>query len=174
MTIGLKRVLRPFLIADELIGNQDPTPRRYVIDFRGLDVLQARKFDAIFRQVEKAVFPWPQSPSLPAVKKVAAAAVTLRDTRTKLLGKHEMSLRDLYRSMELPGVHPLKEAHAKLDAAVRDAYGMTPKQDALAFLLALNGKVVAAEHSGQQVQAPGLPRVVKRARDFVSTDALQP
>ena len=119
-------------------------------------------------------FPWPQSPTLPAVKKVAAAAVALRETRAALLKKHQMSLRDLYRSMELPGAHPLKDAHAKLDAAVREAYGMTPKQKVLAFLLALNGKVAEAEAKEQQVQPPGLPRVVKVKKEFVTRDALQP
>jgi hypothetical protein len=297
----LKKVLRPFLIADELIGNKDPRPHRYVIDFRGLDVLQARKFDPTFKQLERSVlpqreaaakkeadrnkaaldknpgskvnkhhanflkkwwlmsypredmmkaiaplkryivcgqvtkrpifefistdinpnaalvvfsydddysfgvlqsdihwqwfinrcstlterfrytsntvwdsFPWPQSPSAGSVKKVAAAAVALRETRAGLLKKHKMSLRDLYRSMELPGAHPLKDAHSKLDAAVREAYGMTPKQHVLAFLLALNAKVAAAEAAGEEVQAPGLPKVVAAKKTFVTADALLP
>lgn len=297
----LKKVLRPFLIADELIGNKDPRPQRYVIDFRGLDVLQARKFGPAYTQLERSVlpqreaaakkeedrnkaalaknpgskvnkhhanflkkwwlmsypredmmkaisplkryivcgqvtkrpifefvstninpnaalvvfsydddysfgvlqsdihwqwftnrcstlterfrytsntvwdsFPWPQSPSAGAVKKVAAAAVALRETRADLLKKHKMSLRDIYRSMELPGAHPLKDAHTKLDAAVREAYGMTPKQNVLAFLLALNAKVAADEAKGQKVQAPGLPKVVAAKKPFVTTDALQP
>ena len=120
-------------------------------------------------------FPWPQTPSAASAKKVAAAAVSLRATRAALLKKHRMSLRDLYRSMELPGDHPLKGSHAKLDAAVREAYGMTPKQNVLAFLLALNAKVADAETKGEFVQAPGLPTTVaaKKAA-FISTDALQP
>jgi len=32
-------------------------------------------------------------------------------------------LRALYRTLELPGQNPLKDAHAALDAAVLDAYG---------------------------------------------------
>lgn len=296
----LKHVLRPFLIADELIGNLDPRPQRHVIDFRGHDLLHARQYGSVFKQLEAGVlpqrvaaakkeevrnkaaaaknanakvnkhhanflkkwwlmsypredmmkaisslkryivcgqvtkrpifefvstdinpnaalmvfaydddysfgilqsdvhwqwfinrcstlterfrytsntvwdsFPWPQSPSLSSVKKVAAASVLLRQTRTKLLKQHQMSLRDLYRSMELPGSHPLKEAHARLDAAVREAYGMTPKQNVLAYLLALNAKVVAAEAGGQKVQAPGLPLKVGNKKDFVTKDALQ-
>jgi hypothetical protein len=70
--------------------------------------------------------------------------------------------------------HPLKDAHAKLDAAVREAYGMTPKQNVLAFLLALNAKVANAEAKGAVVQAPGLPNVVTAKKPFVTTDALQP
>jgi hypothetical protein len=297
----LSNVLRPFLIADELIGKKNPRPQRYVIDFRGRDMLQAQRHGVVFKQLERGVlpqreaaakkeeernkaaltknadakvnkhhanflkrwwlmsypredmmkalapldryivcgqvtkrpifefvskninpnaalmvfaydddysfgvlqsdlhwqwftnrcstlterfrytsntvwdsFPWPEAPTLASVKKVAAAAVALRGTRTRLLKSHHISLRDLYRSMELPGIHPLKEAHGKLDAAVREAYGMTPKENVLTFLLALNTKVAAAEAKGQKVQAPGLPRVVKDKKAFVTKDALQP
>lgn len=51
---------------------------------------------------------------------------------------------------------------------------MTPKQNVLAFLLALNAKVANAEAKGAVVQAPGLPNVVTAKKPFVTTDALQP
>jgi hypothetical protein len=69
-------------------------------------------------------FPWPQKPSLVAAKAVAAAAVDLRTKRADLMKRHHRSLRELYRLMEVPGENPLKDAHGKLDAAVRAAYGM--------------------------------------------------
>ena len=47
-------------------------------------------------------------------------------------------LRDLYRTLELPGTNPLKDAHAALDTAVLTAYGFDPKKDLLAQLLAIN------------------------------------
>lgn len=56
-------------------------------------------------------FPWPQAPSLAAVKAVAAAAVALRAKRRELCEKHHISLRKLYASMETPGSHPLKRRH---------------------------------------------------------------
>jgi SAM-dependent methyltransferase len=297
----LKNVLKPFLIADELIGKKNPRPGRYVIDFRGYDVLEARKFGAAFKQLERDVlpqrekaakkeasrnkeartkdanakinkhhanflkswwimsypredmmdaiepldryivcgqvtkrpifefvstqinpnaalmvfayaddysfgilqsdahwqwfinrcstlterfrytsntvwdtFPWPQNPSASSVKKVADAAVALREARAQLLKKHKMSLRDLYRSMESPGSHPLKDAHAKLDAAVREAYGMTAKQNVLAFLLALNAEVAANEAKKMKVQGPGLPFAIAKKNSFVTKDALRP
>jgi hypothetical protein len=45
---------------------------------------------------------------------------------------------------------------------VQAAYGMNPKQDPLAFLLALNGSVAAREAQGQPVTAPGLPPLRNR------------
>lgn len=297
----MKNVLRPFLIAEELIGKKDRRPQRYVIDFRGQDILHAKQYTELFKRLERGVlpqreaaakkenlrnhlvlkhnpkstvnkhhenflkkwwimsypredmmkeiskisryvvcgqvtkrpifdfvskdinpnaammvfayeddytfgilqseahwewfinrcstlterfrytsntvwdsFPWPQSPSIGSVKKVAAAAVNLRKTRAELLKKHDMSLRDLYRSLELPGSHPLKEAHSKLDLAVREAYGATPKQEILAFLLALNLKVAAAEDVGGQIQSPGLPNNISDKKPYVTTDALYP
>ncbi|MBX4888504.1 MULTISPECIES: DNA methyltransferase [Rhizobium] len=296
----LKDVLRPFLIADQLIGKKDPRPNRYVIDLKGLDILQAQGFGQIYKQLELGVlpkrqaaaakevernqailaknpkaktnkhhsnflkqwwimsypredmkraiaplsryivcgqvtkrpifefvsssinpnaalmvfsyeddysfgilqseahwlwfvnrcstlteryrytsntvwdsFPWPQSPSANAVKKVAASAVDLRAIRATLLKKHNLSLRDLYRTLDLPGTNPLRNAHAKLDAAVREAYGMSPKQNMLGFLLALNSKVTADELSGKQIQGPGLPSSAGKKK-YVSGDALQP
>lgn len=118
-------------------------------------------------------FPWPQQPTLPSVKKVATAAVGLRAVRAELMAKHSKSLRDLYRSIELPGAHPLKDAHAKLDAAVREAYGMTPKQKVLPFLLSLNADLAAAEAKGAPIEAPGLPAAVTNHAHFVSADALK-
>jgi hypothetical protein len=117
-------------------------------------------------------FPWPQKPTLNAARKVAAAAVEVRAVRAALVEKHKKSLRELYRSMELPGEHPLKAAHAKLDAAVREAFGMTPKQEALPFLLKLNHELAAMEAAGETVQGPGLPPVVKDRKPFVTADAV--
>ena len=86
-------------------------------------------------------FPWPQSPTLPQARAVAQCAVDLRKLRTQLMEDHGYSLRSLYRTLELPGDNPLKEAHSELDAAVRKAYGMSPKASALEFLFLLNQKV---------------------------------
>jgi hypothetical protein len=66
-------------------------------------------------------------------------------------------LRAVYRTLELPGKHPLKDAHAALDAAVLAAYGFSAKDDLLAQLLALNLSVAARERAGEPVTAPGIP-----------------
>jgi hypothetical protein len=42
------------------------------------------------------------------MKNVADAAVALRSKRNELRAKHNLSFRDLYRSLELPGDHPLR------------------------------------------------------------------
>lgn len=295
----LATVLRPFLIANDLIAKKNPAPGRYVIDFQGMDVFSAQDFKVPFAQVERTVlparqkaaqkeadrnlkargknskakvnrhhanflrswwllsyareamfkkldklpryivcgrvtkrpifafvdrsirpndalqvfafdddysfgilqsdahwlwfrarcstlksdfrytsntvwdaFPWPQNPSAAAVKAVAQAGCDLRAERAKLMARHNRSLRDLYRSLERPGENPLKAAQAKLDRAVRAAYGMSNKAGPLEFLLSLNRDVVEAEARGEQVQAPGLPSFIQNPGAFVSNDAI--
>lgn len=119
-------------------------------------------------------FPWPQAPSRAAAKAVAAAAVALRAKRRELCEKHNISLRKLYASMEQPGNHPLKDATAALDTAVRKAYGMTPTADPLKHLLALNLELAAAELDGKAITGPGLPPCVTDASAFVTEDAIKP
>jgi len=68
-------------------------------------------------------FPWPQKPSPEHVIRVAAASYNFRAVRRKLMSKANLSLRKLYRLVELPGENPLKTAQADLDFAVREAYG---------------------------------------------------
>ncbi|HEY5769474.1 MAG TPA: type IIL restriction-modification enzyme MmeI, partial [Terrimicrobium sp.] len=88
-------------------------------------------------------FPWPQSPDAKAVAAVAAAGREVRRIRAEALPKMKGGLRALYRTLELPGANPLKDAHAALDAAVLVAYGFSAKADLLAQLLALNQQVAA-------------------------------
>ncbi|MBU0641029.1 MAG: hypothetical protein KKB50_19370, partial [Planctomycetes bacterium] len=68
---------------------------------------------------------------------------------TKIKG----GLRAVYRTLELPGKNPLKDAHATLDAAVLDAYGFSPKKDLLKQLLDLNLEVARAIDDGETVTA---------------------
>ncbi|MFB2982205.1 class I SAM-dependent DNA methyltransferase [Microseira sp. BLCC-F43] len=118
-------------------------------------------------------FPFPQSPTLPQAKKVATAAVKLRQLRCQVMKENQWSLRELYRTLELPGDNPLRKAHAELDAAVREAYGIKAKEDPLKFLLELNFEVAAREAKGLPVVAPGLPPVVKNASEFITEDCVK-
>lgn len=117
-------------------------------------------------------FPWPQAPTLGAVKKVADAAVKLRALRWNLIEQHGMSFRELYRTLDLPGGSPLKDAHLLLDEAAREAYGMKKSDDPLTFLLALNQSVANFEDAGHAVTGPGLPPSVKDKLKFVTTDCI--
>jgi hypothetical protein len=119
-------------------------------------------------------FPWPQSPNKKSVEEVAAAAVQLRKVRDQLMGDHKLSLRALYASMEKPGAHPLKDAHKTLDGAVRKAYGMSEKEDVLAFLLKLNAKLAENEDRGEPIQAPGIPASINDPSSIISDDRLSP
>lgn len=294
-------VLKPFMISDDLMGEEGGKPSRYVIDFTGLELLEAREFPELFSQVEKSVlpdrikaakketernkellddnpkakvnrhhegflkrwwqmsypradmiseitklpryiacgrvtkrpifefvspsirpndaltvfshaddytfgilqssihwiwfvercstiksdprytsntvfdsFPWPQAPTGRAISDVAAASVQLRNERRRLLAKHNITLRELYRSIELPGDHPLKVATAALDDAVRKAYGMAKKQDPLQFLLDLNLDLAKLEIDGKAITPPGLPPFLKKPAQFVTADSIQP
>ena len=74
-------------------------------------------------------FPWPQKPSVKSVQEVATMAAAFRKVRDQLAKKHNRSYRELYRTLELPGEHPLKVAQEKLDLAVRRAYGFSATSD---------------------------------------------
>ncbi len=118
-------------------------------------------------------FPFPQSPTLAQVKKVATAAVKLRQLRRKVMTENQWSLRELYRTLDLPGDNPLRKAHTELDAAVREAYGMKAKEDPLQFLLELNFAVAEREGKGLPVIAPGLPPVVTNPKEFITDDCVR-
>jgi hypothetical protein len=102
-------------------------------------------------------FPWPQSPTADQVDAVAEAGREVRRVRADALTKIKGGLRAVYRTLELPGKNPLKDAHAALDAAVLSAYGFSPKDDLLSRLLALNLEVARRESAGEAVTAPGIP-----------------
>lgn len=94
--------------------------------------------------------------------------------RAEALSVTTGGLRAVYRTLELPGKHPLKDAHAALDAAVIAAYGFDAKQDLLAQLLDLNLAVAAREKAGETVTAPGVPPSYGDARKLVTEDCITP
>jgi len=53
----LSNVLHPYLIATDFIARKDPKPRRYVIDFQGLSLLEAEDFPDLFKLIQKNVLP---------------------------------------------------------------------------------------------------------------------
>ncbi|SFH66924.1 type IIL restriction-modification enzyme MmeI [Bradyrhizobium sp. Gha] len=118
-------------------------------------------------------FPWPQNPAEKNVASVAEASRALRTLRSELLKKHNLCLRDLYRTIEKPGAHPMKDAQAKLDDAVRAAYGIPKEGDAIQFLFNLNQQLAQSEANGQAVRGPGLPDSIAKPERFISTDAVR-
>jgi type II restriction/modification system DNA methylase subunit YeeA len=51
------QILKPFLIADELIGNIASQPSRFVIDFTLNDIIEASGYKCLYQIVEKTVLP---------------------------------------------------------------------------------------------------------------------
>jgi hypothetical protein len=120
-------------------------------------------------------FPWPQEPSEAEVAAVAAAARNLRQVRDTLMKDNGWSLRALHQAAEVAGPHPLKDAQATLDDAVRAAYGMPADQEATEFLLELNRLVAEDEAEGRSVQGPGLPKELdSRDPRWASDDCIEP
>ncbi len=120
-------------------------------------------------------FPWPQSPGAAQVKAVAEAGRALHEYRRERMNRSEtLTLRDLYRSLELPGQNPLKDLHAALDAAVLAAYGFDTAGDVLAQLLALNLAVAARIEAGEPVTAPGVPADYPTPGELVSAGCIAP
>lgn len=118
-------------------------------------------------------FPWPQSPTRPQIEAVARESVALRQLRREVMAKMNWSLRDLYRTLDEPGSNPLRDAHARLDTAVRAAYAMPKDADILAFLLTLNQSCAAKEAAGEDITPPGLPLPMEEREKFVTEDCIR-
>jgi len=135
------------------------------------------KLKSDFRYTPESVFdtfPWPQSPTRVQVRTIADKARAVRAARAELLAKTKGGLRAMYRTLELEGDSPLRDAHAWLDAAVLDAYGFNPKRDLLAQLLALNLEVAAREDKGEAVTGPGVPKSYGDPADLITEDCIKP
>jgi type I restriction-modification system DNA methylase subunit len=116
-------------------------------------------------------FPWPQSPTKAQITTVAEAGRALRAVRATALQTLEGGLRALYRTLDLPGKNPLKDAHAALDTAVLAAYGFSAKKDLLVQLLALNVEITRRLAASQPVCGPGVPATYPAGTALVSADA---
>lgn len=116
-------------------------------------------------------FPWPQGVTTVQIDAVVKAGRHLRQVRHKALQHLEGGLRTLYRTLDLPGKNPLKDAHAALDSAVLKAYGFTAKQDLLEELLKLNHAVASQITAGRDVNGPGIPASYPNPEVLLTDDA---
>jgi len=139
-------------------------------------VAKCSKLTERFRYTRQSVwdtFPWPQSPTKKQIRAVAEAGREVRRLRDEALPNIKGGLRALYRTIELPGKHPLKDAHKALDAGVLEAYGFSDKRDLLAQLLALNLDVAQRIDRGEPVTAPGVPPSYGDPADLISDDCIR-
>ena len=118
-------------------------------------------------------FPWPQKPTEKQIAEIAKYAVELRQKRREVMEKNELCLRDLYRTMEKTPNNPISEIQAKLDKAVRDAYGMSQDDDILEFILKLNKKCHDREVVGKEITPPGLPKSIKNPEKYITSDCVK-
>ena len=134
------------------------------------------KLKGDFRYTPESVFDtfaWPQKPTWQQIKAVAEAAVALRALRSETMRKLNYSLRDLYRTLEQPGDNPLRDAHARLDAAVCAAYGMSEDIDPLAVLLKLNLACATKEKAVEKITPPGQPLPPDEHAVFITGDCIE-
>jgi hypothetical protein len=95
-------------------------------------------------------FPWPQSPTPAQVKAVADAGRALHEYRRGAMARNpKLTLRELYRSLELPGKNPLKDLHAALDAAVLAAYAFPSSSDDVGTPFMASGGEASASAAGK-------------------------
>jgi hypothetical protein len=118
-------------------------------------------------------FPWPQSPTQHQVENIALAAQNLREYRTKIQEETKMNLRDVYRTLDLPGKNELRIHQFKLDEAVREAYGFTKEKDPLFQLFELNNKVSELEKNSFPITGPGLPSYIEKKSLLFSSDCIR-
>jgi hypothetical protein len=96
----------------------------------------------------------------------------VRRIRDDALKNTKGGLRAVYRTLEMPGKNPLKDAHAAVNAAVLDAYGFSPKTDLLKQLLELNIGVAERIDAGGTVTAPGIPINYSNVAQLVTEDCV--
>jgi hypothetical protein len=140
-------------------------------------VAKCSKLTERFRYTPESVFntfPWPQKPKRRQVRAVADAGREVRRVRGKALTRIKGGLRAVYRTLELGGDNPLKDAHAALDAAVLEAYGFEGGHELLGKLLELNLAVAGRIERGEAVTAPGVPADYPAPEELISDDCIRP
>ncbi|CAN7782973.1 N-6 DNA methylase [Variovorax sp. LjRoot175] len=138
-------------------------------------IAKSSKLTERLRYTPESVFhtyPWPQAPTKAQIESVAAAGVALRQLRAQSIKVADGGLRALYRTIELPGKSPLKDAQAALDGAVLAAYGFSVRKDLLRQLLDLNSAVSAGIAAGATVTGPGVPSSYRNSAKLITKDCL--
>lgn len=138
-------------------------------------ITKCSKLKSDFRYTPPTVyntFPWPQSPTINQIDAVVMAGREVRRIRDEALKNTKGGLRAVYRTLEMPGKNPLKDAHAAVNALVLNAYGFSPKTDLLKQLLELNIGVAERIDAGGTVTAPGIPINHPNAAQLVTEDCV--
>lgn len=138
-------------------------------------ITKCSKLKSDFRYTPPSVydtFPWPQNPSAKKIDAVAQAVRDVRRIRDDALKNIKGGLRAVYRTLELPGKDPLRDAHVALSVAVLSVYGFSPKKDLLAQILALNLDVAGRIDRGESVVAPGVPPTYSNPENLITDDCI--
>lgn len=98
----------------------------------------------------------------------------INNPKSTIANRQSIPIPDLYRTLDEPGSNPLRDAHARLDTAVRTAYAIPTPADILAFLLGLNQTCAAKEAAGEKITPPGLPLPIDEQEHFITANCITP
>jgi hypothetical protein len=138
-------------------------------------IAKCSKMKSDFRYTPESVFdtfPWPQNPTIAQIESIATAGRELRKLRDDSMSTMTVGLRGLYRTLDLPGKNPLRDAHNTLDTAVLKAYGFSAKSDLLEQILKLNLSVAAKISAKEPVTTPGIPTGYGDVSKLISKDCI--
>ena len=97
------------------------------------------------------------------------------EARRNICHKNNMSLREVHKTIDMPGENPLRQCLHKLDEAVMQAYQIKTESQALRKLFDLNKQIHEAEIQGISMQGPGIPAMFKEnAEEWISEDCINP
>ena len=139
-------------------------------------ITKCSKLKSDFRYTPESVFetfPWPQNATNEQIDAVVEAGRSMRRLRRNALKTVGGGLRAVYRTLEIAGKNPLRDAHAALDTAVMAAYGFSAKRDLLAQLLKLNLDIAAQIATRQCAIAPGIPPDYPSPKSLVTEDCIR-
>ena len=84
-----------------------------------------------------------------------------------------MSLREVHKTIDMPGENQLRKCLHKLDEAVMQAYQIKTESQILRHLFGLNQEIHNAENRGIITQGPGIPEKFKEnAKEWSSKDCI--
>jgi hypothetical protein len=95
-----------------------------------------------------------------------------QDIFTRLLDAAR-ALRDLYRTLQIPGANRLRDAHAALDSVVCSANDMKESEDTLSVHLHLDLELASTEANGKKVTPPGPRASISKPEEYATAECIQ-
>jgi len=118
-------------------------------------------------------FPFPQNPKIEIITKISEFSKLFLKERNNLIKNEKLTLREIYRILELPGNSKLSELKKKLETLILTAYDFDSKKDILEQLLNLNLELAEKEKNNIPIQKPGIPDYYENKVELISDDCVK-